>query len=568
MEPVFPDYTPTVPGLLAAGAERFASGDAVVTPTGRLSYAELDRQSRRLAGRLVQAGVVKGTKVGILFPNGIPWVLSWAAATRIGAVAVPVNTFYRPPELIRFLRHSDVQVLIGTDTFIQHDYVERLETSVPGLADYGPGPIYLPELPQLRRVLLWGPSRRPWTEGGLGDDLEGTGAAGGSADRTRAGAPAGTGAGLPGLGDVVDAMGDDVTPGEVMLVTYTSGSTGEPKGVVHSHGALIRQATNLAGLSGIDSDSRLWTPMPLCWVGGFAFTLLRARSVGAAFITQEVLDGGEALALMARERATVVSAWPAVSKTLREHPDFPATDLSSLRSGSFYEAMPPDRRPADPSLAVSSLGMSETCGPHTFWRLGEETGSPPEYRGSFGHEVPGTEHRIIDPETGEVLPEGTEGEVLVRGYNLMLGLYRQERSAVFDSDGWYHTGDRGYFRDGWFFFTGRQGDLIKTAGSNVAPIEVETALLGCPGVKLAFVMGVPHPDREQDVVALVVPVPEAAGELSEDAMRADLREKLSSYKVPRRIAVITDADVPWLTSQKADKRGLSAMAEKIFADRS
>ena len=558
MEPVFPDYIPTVPGLLAAGAARFAASDAVVTPDERLNYAELDRQSRLLAERLVRAGVAKGTKVGILFPNGIPWVLSWAAASRLGAVAVPVNTFYRPPELIRFLRHSDVQVLIGTDTFIQHDYIERLETSVPGLAEHGPGPLHLAELPQLRRVLLWGPARRPWTEGGLGEGLDAPAGGSGAAAESAA----------DGLGDVVDAMGDDVTPGEVMLVTYTSGSTGEPKGVVHSHGALIRQATNLAALSGIDSSSRLWTPMPLCWVGGFAFTLLRALSVGAAFITQEVLDGGEGLALMARERATVVSAWPAVSKTLREHPDFPATDLSSLRSGSFYEAMPADRRPADPSLAVSSLGMSETCGPHTFWRPGEETGSPPEYRGSFGHEVPGTEHRIIDPQTGQVLPEGVEGEVLVRGYNLMVGLYKQERSAVFDADGWYHTGDRGYFRDGWFFFTGRQGDLIKTAGSNVAPIEVETALLGCPGVKLAFVMGVPHPDREQDVVALVVPVPEAAADLSEEGLRADLREKLSSYKVPRRIAVITDADVPWLTSQKADKRGLSAMAEKIFADRS
>ncbi|MHB1912727.1 MAG: AMP-binding protein, partial [Acidimicrobiales bacterium] len=260
---MFPDYTPTVPGLLAAGAARFASSDAVVTPTGRLNYAELDRQSRRLAGRLVRAGVVKGTKVGILFPNSIPWVLSWAAAARVGAVAVPVNTFYRPPELIRFLRHSDVQVLIGTDTFIQHDYIERLETSVPGLAEHGSGPIHLLELPQLRRVLLWGPVRRPWTEGGLGEGLDvpsvHSGAGPGDAD-------------AGGLGDVVDAMGDDVTPGEVMLVTYTSGSTGEPKGVVHSHGALIRQATNLAALSGIDSSSRLWTPMPLCWVGGFAFT--------------------------------------------------------------------------------------------------------------------------------------------------------------------------------------------------------------------------------------------------------------------------------------------------------
>jgi acyl-CoA synthetase (AMP-forming)/AMP-acid ligase II len=548
--PVFPDYLPTVPALLAAGATRFADRDAVVTPEDRLTYAELDRHSRALAARLVRAGAAKGTKVGILFPNGIPWVLSWAAVTRIGAVAVPVNTFYRPPELVRFLRHSDVHILIGVDRFIQHDYIERLETTVPSLADPGPGPLFLPELPQLRRVLLWGDAVRPWTEGGVGEGLDG-------------------GTGDAQLSEVVLGLGEDVGPGEVMLVTYTSGSTGEPKGVVHSHGALLRQATNLASLSGIDAESRLWTPMPLCWVGGFAFTLLRALSAGAAFLTQEVMEPGSALQLLERERATVVSAWPAVSKTLREHPEFGTTDLSSLRSGSFYDAMPPDRRPGDPGLIVSSLGMSETCGPHTFWFPGEEiTGVPPEYRGAFGHEVPGTEHRIVDSETGEDLPAGVEGEVLVRGYNLMLGLYKQERAAVLDADGWYHTGDRGFFRDGWFFFTGRQGDLIKTAGSNVAPIEVEAALLSCRGVKLAFVTAVPHPDRDQDVVAMVVPTPQAKDDLTGESLRTALREKLSSYKVPRHIALITDADVPWLTSQKADKRALTSMAEKLFADRS
>jgi acyl-CoA synthetase (AMP-forming)/AMP-acid ligase II len=550
--PVFPDYLPTVPALLASGAARFADHEAVVTPDERLTYAELDRRSARLAARLVLAGAAKATKVGILFPNGIAWVLAWAAAARIGAVAVPVNTFYRPPELIRFLRHSDVQILIGVDRFIQHDYIERLETAVPSLADHGPGPLLVPELPQLRRVLLWDQPVRPWTEGG-----------------------AGTGEAAPGdtqedssLAEVVSGLGEDVTPGEVMLMTYTSGSTGEPKGVIHSHGALIRQATNLAALSGVTAASRLWTPMPLCWVGGFAFTLLRALSVGAAFVTQEVLEPGDALRLIEQEKVTVVSAWPAVSKTLREHRDFASTDLSSLRSGSFYDAMPSDRRPADPGLIVSSLGMSETCGPHTFWFPGEETtGAPPEYQGAFGHEVPGTEHRIVHAETGSELPEGEEGEVLVRGYNLMLGLYKRERAEVLDADGWYHTGDRGYFQDGWFFFTGRQGDLIKTAGSNVAPIEVETALLACGGVKLAFVAGVAHPDREQDVVAMVVPTPEAKDDVTEDGLRAALREKISSYKVPRHIAVITDADVPWLTSQKADKRALTSMAEKLFADR-
>ena len=549
--PTFPDYRPTVPELLRAGRDRFGANDCVVTPVDRLSYAELDDRSRELAARLVEAGVGKAARVGILFPNGSSWIVAWAAAARLGAVVIPVNTFYKAPELARFLRHADVQYLLGVGAFIHHDYLERLEEIIPDLAGHGPAPLYMPSMPQLRRVLLWGEATRPWADGGYGAGLDGR---------------SGTGAGAAGL---VEAMGDAVVPVDEMLVTYTSGTTGEPKGVVHNHGALVRHACNLAALSGINETSRLWTPMPLCWVGGFAFTLLRALTVGACFLTQEVFDPAEALRMIERERVTSVSAWPAVAKSLAEHPDYAITDLGSLRSGSFYDALPADRRPADPTLVVGSLGMSETCGPHTFWTAGEEmTGAPEAYRGTFGHEVPGTEHRIIDPATGAPLPEGQEGEVTVRGYNLMVGLYKRERSQVFDADGWYHTSDRGYFRDGWFFFTGRQSDLIKTAGSNVAPAEVERCLLALDEVKLAFVVGTPHPDRGQDVVALVVPwhVDSQGAVLAPpdpSGLRDRLRQELSSYKVPRHLFVIAEEDVPWLVSQKVDRQAVGALAEKL-----
>jgi acyl-CoA synthetase (AMP-forming)/AMP-acid ligase II len=538
----FPDYLPTVANLLADGAARFGDRDCVVTPEDRLTYRELDERSARLATRLLRSGVGKSSRVGILFPNSADWVIAWAAVARLGAVTIPVNTFYKPAELRTFLRHADVQYLVGVGSFIQHDYLDRLETLAPELAGAEP-PLFLPSLPQLRRVLLWGPSDRTWAEGGIGEDV--------GAD--------------PALISVVAGMEAEVTPADEMLVTYTSGSTGEPKGVVHTHGGIIRHARNLAALSGVDETSRLWTPMPLCWVGGFAFTLVRSLSVGACFLTQEVFDPAVALRLIGTERVTNVSAWPGIAKTLTEHPDYATTDLSSVRSGSFFDAMPADRRPPDQGLAVTSLGMSETCGPHTFWIPEEEVkGSPEEYRGSFGHEVPGTQHRIVDPETGQDLQDGQEGEVLVRGYSLMKGLYKREPSEVFDADGWYRTGDRGLFRDGWFFFTGRQSDLIKTRGSNVAPAEVERALLAVPGVKLAYVVGAAHPDDGEQVVALVVPWADAAPMVA-TAVKERLRQDLSSYKVPRHVFFLGDADVPWLVSQKVDRRALLDMAQKLVA---
>lgn len=541
---VFPDHDLTVAGFLRHARAHHPDALAVATPDVRLSYADLDERSRRLAATLVSYGVGKGSIVGILLPNSVEWILAWAAAARIGAIAAPVNTFYAAPELATMLRHADVRVLITCPSFGAHDYLARLATIAPELATAkAPQPLRLPSLPQLRQVLVWADNAPGW-------------ATPISATTTPD----------PDVLTVIPGMEDDVTPADPMLITYTSGSTGEPKGVVHGHGPLLRHGRNLAAMSGIGSDDRIWTPMPLCWVGGFSFTLLRALSVGAAFVTQDRMDVGVALHLLERERVTCVSAWPALGAQLAAHPDFPRTDLSALRLGTFYQGRSPESRPADPGLSVTSLGMSETAGPHTFWTADEDRdGSPEEFRGSFGHEIPGVSHRIVD-EDGKDVPEGTEGEVLVRGYSLMLGLYKHERGEVFDADGWYHTGDRGYFDRGWFFFTGRNSDLIKTKGANVSPSEVEAALCDIPAVQQAFVFGLDHDEYGQEVVALVVPSPSAGPEFDVSSLIPQLRERLSSYKVPRQICMLAAGDVPYLSSQKPDRRALADLAARRCAE--
>jgi acyl-CoA synthetase (AMP-forming)/AMP-acid ligase II len=178
--------------------------------------------------------------------------------------------------------------------------------------------------------------------------------------------------------------------------------------------------------------------------------------------------------------------------------------------------------------------MTETCGPHTYDRM--DVDLPERLRGSFGRGVPGVEHKVVDPATGAVLPPGEVGEICVRGYSLMLGLHKQEREDIFDRDGYYHTGDAGYFdADGVLFFHARLGEMIKTAGANVTPREVEVVLETFPEVVNAFV-GRParsraRPERRRGVVL------KRGAELSADTARARLREQLSSYKVPPLVVV-------------------------------
>jgi acyl-CoA synthetase (AMP-forming)/AMP-acid ligase II len=195
--------------------------------------------------------------------------------------------------------------------------------------------------------------------------------------------------------------------------------------------------------------------------------------------------------------------------------------------------------------------MTESTGPHSAG--GPELGRiiPEELRNSFGLPIPYIQLRIVNPETGEVLGEEEEGELCVRGYSLMAGMYKKERHEYLDDDGWYRTGDKCLFRKGYVIFHGRLGEMIKTVGSNVAPREVEAVLETFPEVGMAIVVGLPDPQREEIVGAVLVSKGGAAIDAQDVIQRA--AKELSSYKVPRRALVLADDEVPLLPNGKADK---------------
>jgi acyl-CoA synthetase (AMP-forming)/AMP-acid ligase II len=535
--PVFPDYEPTVPVFLAQVTKRYGANPLILLGERRITYADADRLSARLARGLLARGFGKGARIAVLAPNGPDWLVWWLAVTRIGAVMVPLNTFYKPRELAYALRHSDSAALVTVARFLSNDYLERLEQCAPSLVGQR-GTLYPRELPFLRHVFVSGDAgARSWTEPIAA--LESAADAAPAIDRAF-------------LAEVEAC----VAPADPMVVIYSSGSMSDPKGAVHSHGAPLRHAYNTNRFRDIEPSDRIYSPLPYFWVGGLVFNVISTMHAGASLICEEAFEPGATLALLERERATIVAGWPHYSKALADHPSLAARDLSAIRSGNLYAVLPERARPSDPELRSNSLGMTETCGPHTYDRM--DVDLPERLRGSFGHAVPGVEHKIVDPETGEALAPGELGEICVRGYSLMLGLHKQEREDVFDRDGYYHTGDAGYFdADGVLFFSGRLGEMIKTAGANVTPREVEVALEALPEVALAFVVGLPDPVRGQNVAAAIVLKRGAA--LDADTARARLREQLSSYKVPREFWFAAKDELPFTDSGKIDKKRLTAL---------
>jgi acyl-CoA synthetase (AMP-forming)/AMP-acid ligase II len=531
----------TFPRWIRKLAERHGERELIVGDGGRLTYAEAEAHSARMARALLETGVGKGAHVALCFPNGPAWVIAFLAATRIGAVAVPLNTFFKAGELGWMLHHADVSVLLTAARLGANDYLARLAEAAPSLAAAKSGPLCAPELPHLRRVWAFGGCDAPFAE--RGETL---------LDGPRD----------PHFGDaLLYAVEETVAPSDPLVLLYSSGSTADPKGAIHSHGSVLRHSAALGKLRGVRPDDRTWSPMPFFWVGGLVFSLLGAMHAGACVIVEDVFEPGRTLALLERERVTTAAGWPHFGKMLVEHPDFPKRDLSSLRAGNIPVLLPPSVCPADPELRPNGLGMTETLGPHTYTGEGA---LPEERRGCFGAALAGVEHKIVDPESGAALAPGEIGEICVRGYSLMQGLHKRERAETFDAEGFYHTGDAGYFTpDGLLYFKGRLGEMIKSAGANVTPSEVESLLMGFAEVKGAYVVGVADAQRGENVAAAVVLEPGAS--LAAGEIKARTKSQLAAYKVPRHVLVTTQDALPFTDSGKIDKRRLRALLEPMIA---
>jgi len=493
------------------------------------TFEVIEAESARVARGLLAEGVGKGGRVGLMLPNSPEWLIAFCAITRIGALAVLMSTFFKPPEVAHALRHADVDTLITTDRFLSADFTARLEAALPGLAERSEArPLRPFAAPFLRAVWVWGEAQPAWSRG----------------DR----------AALAAAADGVDArllaeIEIEVAPADPALIIYTSGSTAAPKAVVHSQGTLVRHSRAMArGFMDVEPGDRLLSTMPFFWIGGLDLSLLAVNHCGGTHVVPEAPSPSAMLRTLRERNVTLIQLWTHDVQALMNHPDARPGDFARLRPSSAQQQALFKQAP--PHLTPNSLGMSETFGPHSGERAG--THLPENRAGSFGRRIEAMERMIVDPATGESRPPGEPGELWVRGPFLMQGMYKLEREEVFAPGGWYRTGDIcSLGDDGYLFFTGRSTETIKTKGANVAPREVELVLVGAPGVAEVSVMGLPDPEAGEIVVAAVTP--RAGVELSEAALVAYAQERLSSYKVPRRVVFFSFEEIPRTASAKVQK---------------
>jgi acyl-CoA synthetase (AMP-forming)/AMP-acid ligase II len=475
--------------------------------TVRWSYADLRREVRRVAKAVVAAGLGKGARVGVLMGNRPEAVAALLGASMAGAVSVPLSTFSPLPELEYLLRHADVSILLTQTELLGRNLARETETLDRG------------EFPFLEQTAAVGATS--W------DDFLASGSA--IDDAT------------------LDRRIAEVHESDHGLIIYSSGTTDRPKGMLHTNRGPTLQFWFQRRYFGRDERTRLWTALPIFWSAGFITAMGASLAGGSCWVMEETFEPGEALRLMARERVTEPYSLPHQTAAIAEHPDWPATDLSSLKKVFGKSAFA--RHPTvdgDTSWQMTvSYGLSETNTAvmgHA-WDAGRDA-----VKHSMGRLLPGYELRIVDPETGRVLGPNEDGEFAIRSPTLMDHYVKVNRSDCFDPDGFFHTGDAGYYDDdGFVHFTGRRTEMIKTGGANVSPAELEVQLRACEPVKLARVVGVPDPRLDQ-IVVLAVTLKEGA-EASEDDIRGFLRERVAAYKIPKKVLFFDDGEIPMTSSE-------------------
>jgi fatty-acyl-CoA synthase len=542
LEKRFPVWRPRrLDQLLAAVAAEFPDRPYVITDERSFSYAEIERWAARIAGGLIRAGISPGEHVAVVMANFAEFVAVKYAIARVGAVCVPVNFLNRRDELGYVLRQSDAVALVTMDRFRDLDYLSFLDELAPGWERDGGGD----RIPGLRTVVV-----HPTSAGG-----------------GRAGALT-----LEDLSDGADPAGPDggPDPSHAADILYTSGTTGEPKGVLLTHDMLLRTAYGSAFSRAFDDGHRITFSLPMYHVFGYVEGMLSVLFVGGSIVPQLAFTPVATLRAVERHRATDALLIPTMTLAVLDELAAGGYDISSLTTLISSGGVSPTglwERIEEVFAGVeltTGYGMSETTATTALTRPDD----PARLRGTTNGRVRDSgvagdpdrggrlvEYRCLDPESREEVPRGQVGELVARGPGVTAGYYRkpEETAAVFaDGDGWLRTGDLGRIdADDYITLAGRVKESYRCGGEQVMPKEVEDVLGAHPAVAQAYV--VPIPDDRMGEVGVAWVVPRPGVELDSDELVRHCARQLARFKVPRYVLPLAAEDVPTTPSGRPRK---------------
>jgi fatty-acyl-CoA synthase len=534
----------TVGAALRRSARLYPDAPYILGIEPRLTFAEFDDAVDRLAGSFLRRGIGHGDHVAVWLPNGPEWVLAFFACARIGAVVVPINTRYKAEEAAYILRQSDARALLMAPELWGIDYYGMLGELAPELPRRPAGALDLAAFPALRSVLVLGDKALPGT-------LPLAEAMRGPAD----------------LEPLARAEGA-VAPADILLICYTSGTTGKPKGAMHSH-VVLRQATKVGLALRVEPGERVLGHMPFYHVAGLFMALIPAMTLGAGLVLMPQWSAERALELIERERVTMFGGIPTHFYDLVDHPSRLRRDISSLKAAwiggspvmrETYERVV---RELQLSKLLSTYGMTENTISTTFNRWDD----PPEM--ICDNKAPllaDCEVKIVDPETLRELPPGQDGEIWCRGETVMVGYYKNSEATreTITPDGWLRTGDIGHFERGEYLaLTGRAKEMFKVGGTNAYPVEIEQHLAKHPGIRMSVVVGVPDARLGEVGYAFVEARDGAA--LTAANVIAHCKGRIADYKVPRHVEFV--AEFPRTSTGKIRRSELAQAAAARIAPR-
>jgi fatty-acyl-CoA synthase len=524
--------------LLREQAGHFPERVAVICGERAATYRDLADAAGRIAAGLHAAGIGRGDRVGLLINNRLEWLECGFGAAAIGATAVPFSTWSKPQELAYLLADAEIDALFAVERFAGQNFAEALAMLVPEANSAAPGHWRSREFPRLRQIVMLGGEAAPgWL----------------AYDKFRA-AAAPLNVPVPGKG---------ARPEDDALILYTSGSSARPKAVRLRHHAVIENGFHIGERMGLGPDDRVLLAPPLFWSYGAANALPATVSHGATLVLQGRFDAGDWIGLIERQRCTAVYTLPSMTGAVLRHPEFRPVRVNSLRTGLMIGS------PEEVRIAAEDLGARQICNIYgsteTYGNCCVTPCGWPLDRRMHGQgpPLPGVTLRIVDPDSGRVLPAGAPGAVEVAGYVTpgYAGASAAHNVAAFTPDGYFRTGDLGCLDDnGDFQFVARDADIIKRAGINVSPAEIETLLLQHPTVAQAAVVGARAGELGEAIVAFVVPA--SGAELDAEALREHCRALASSYKVPDRIEI--RATLPVTETGKLFRRALKEEAQALI----